>query len=309
MIEDQILDRQVEGGRFVLFGFEAVDVALDDREDRPDEQHPDRIDAEQHGNARRGESPVVQPGIQAHGNRFADVESQRVAVVGDVRFVVADIVRQHDVGDAEHKRSRLQQDDQQIGDVPSQRKVRPLQQQRRQRSGRHIHEDGDEKDAEAHRQPRGHFAQRHPRNRKRAERIEDPDREAERPDREQQQIRPRRQDQTEQGRKSDHRDDDGRGFFDGDARFAEDIFLVAVDQVLRLHKVHRVVDGRRRHIKDDHGDEEQDRVQRIDAAETVKRKQGPQHKGKQAGQLGFDFHEFQKYRYSHAAHSSSFSQT
>ena len=104
MIKDQILDRQIEGRRFVLFGSEAVDVALDDREDRPDEQHPDRIDPEQHRNCRRSECAVIQPSIQADSNRLADVESQRVAVIGNIRFIVADIVRQHDVGDAEHKR-------------------------------------------------------------------------------------------------------------------------------------------------------------------------------------------------------------
>lgn len=272
MIKDQIFDRQIEGSRFVLFGFEALDVALDDREDRPDEQHPDRIDPEQHRCCRRSESPVVQPGIQAHGNRLADIESQRVAVIGDVRFMIADVVRQHDVGDAEHKRSRLEQDDQQIRDVSRQCKVRPLQQERRQRPGRHIHEHGDEENAEAHRQPRCHFTQRHPRNRKRTECIEDPDRKAERPDHQQQQIGPRRQNQPEQRRERNHRNDDLRSLFDGNPRFPEDVLLVAVNQILRLHKVHRVVDGRRRHVKNDHGDEEQNRVQPIDTAEMVERK-------------------------------------
>lgn len=292
MVKDQIFDRQIEGRRFVLLSFEAGDVALDDREDRPDEQHPDRIDPEQHRNRRCGESPIIQPGIQAHGNGLADVESQRVAVVGDVRFMIADIVRQHDVGDAEHQRSRLQQNDQQIGDVSRQRKIRPLQQQLGQRSGRHVHENGDEEDAEAHRQPRRHFAQRHPRNRERSERVQDPDRKAERSDHQQQQIGPHRQDQSEQRRECDHRNNDRRSFFDGDRGFPEDVFLVAVNQILRLHIVHRIVDGRRRHVKNNHGDEEQNRVQRIDAAEMIERKQSPQHKRKQTSQLGLDFHKF-----------------
>lgn len=173
-------------------------MLLNNREDCPNEQHPNRIDSEQYRKGRCGESPIVQPGVKTHCNRLPDIESQRIAVIGNIRFIVADIVRQHDVVmHAEHRRRRLQENDQQIRDASAQRKIRPLQQKRRQRSDRHIHENSDEKDSEAHQSALMPLSPKGIReNRKRPECIKNPNRKAECPNHHQQQIGPRGQDQS-----------------------------------------------------------------------------------------------------------------